>query len=102
VPSTISKIRLRKAFNEGRRSANEPAAENPYDNPKLRKLWDEGRRRQQAGEIELPLPPLEHGQTRAMRTPRNPPGSKRVTLRPKAPPRGPQRFGGRGGSRGGR
>jgi hypothetical protein len=102
MPSTISKSRLRKAFNEGRRSAKEAAAENPYDNSKLRKLWDEGRRRQQAGEISVPIPPLEHGETRAQRQPRNPPGSKRDALRSKAPPRGPRRFDGHGGSRGGR
>jgi hypothetical protein len=76
VPSNIPKPRLRKAFNEGRRSAKEAAADNPYDNPKLRRLWDEGRRQQQAGEVGAPIPPLAHGETRATRAPRNPPGSK--------------------------
>jgi len=82
VPSTISKARLSKAFNEGRRSAREPCAQNPYDNPKLRRLWDQGRTREQAGEIKTPLPPLEHGETRARRTPRNPPHSKRPSPSP--------------------
>jgi hypothetical protein len=88
VPSNISKTRLSKAFNEGRRSAREPNAQNPYDNPKLRQLWDQGRTREQAGEIKAPLPPLEHGETRAQRTPRNPPHPK--------PPPSPRRFGGSG------
>ena len=95
LPSNISKSRLSKAFNEGRRSAKQPAAENPYDNPKLRRLWDEGRTQEQAGQITTPIPALEHGETRAQRTPRNPP-------RPKPPSRSPSRpsggrsFGDRG------
>ena len=90
MPSNISKARLSKAFNEGRRSAASEAAQNPYDNPKLRDLWEQGRARQRAGEVEAPVPPLAHGETRARRTPPNPPG-------PPAPrPRTAPRFGGRG------
>ena len=92
MPSSISKARLSKAFNEGRRAAKEANAENPYDNPKLRQLWDQGRTREQAGDIKTPLPPLEHGETRAQRTPRNPP-------QPKRPPP-PRRPGGSGRPRG--
>ena len=98
MPSTISRARLSKAFNEGRRSATEASAENPYDNPKLRRLWEQGRARQLAGELQTPLPPLAHGERRAERVPRNPPGSK-------PPPRPQPRRGGfdRGGfNRGGR
>ena len=58
VPASLSKTRLRKAFAEGRRSAVEPAAENPYDNPKLRRLWDLGRAQQQAGALATPIPRL--------------------------------------------
>ena len=94
MPSSMSKSRLSKAFNEGRRSAKEAAAENPYDNPKLRLLWDEGRSQEQAGQIKTPIPPLEPGETRAQRVPRNPP-------RPKPPSRSPTRSGG-GRSFGGR
>ncbi len=99
MPSNISKSRLHKAFNEGRRAAAAESAENPYDNPKLRKLWDEGRTQQRAGEIKSPVPPLEHGETRAQRAPQNPPGSKRAA-RPAPRPRNPSNFGGRGGRRG--
>jgi hypothetical protein len=88
VPSNISKARLGKAFNEGRRSAREASAENPYDNPKLRRLWDQGRAREQAGEMSTPIPPLAHGETRAQRAARNPPHPK--------PPSSPRRLGGSG------
>jgi hypothetical protein len=100
VPSSISKTRLRKAFNEGRRSATVEMADNPYDNVKLQKLWEEGRRQQRAGEIKTPLPPLEHGETRAQRAIQNPPKPKR-SLGPT--PRGrsfPPRGGGYRGQRG--
>src|SRR5688572_18260174 len=98
MPSSISKTRLRKAFNEGRRSAASPSAVNPYDNAKLRQLWEDGRAQQQAGTIKTPIPPLEHGETRAQRAQQNPPGAKR----PSPPQRGgyPPRGGG-GGYRGG-
>ena len=103
MSSNLPKARLRKACNEGRRSAAEAGAENPYDNVKLRQLWEEGRRQQQAGEIETPIPPLEHGERRAQRVVRNPPGSKRAA-RPAPRPRGGggggygrPGFGGRGG-----
>ena len=76
MSSTLSRSRLRKAFNEGRRSAGVEAAENPYDNPKLRSLWEQGRAQQRAGELTTPIPPLEHGETRAQRTPRLPPGPR--------------------------
>jgi hypothetical protein len=95
VPSNISKARLHKAFNEGRRSANVETAENPYDNPKLRQLWEQGRTQQMAGEIKTPIPPLEHGETRAQRAPRNPPGSKAAS-RPPPRPRNTSGFRGRG------
>ena len=90
MPSNISKARLRKAFDEGRRSAGEGSAQNPYDNPKLRKLWEEGRARQRAGELQSPIPPLAHGETRAQRTPRNPPHPKAL-LRPPGRPQNPPR-----------
>ena len=72
MPSTLSRSRLRKAFNEGRRSAADQAAENPYDNPKLRSLWDQGRAQQLAGELATPIPPLEYGEMRARRVSRDP------------------------------
>ena len=99
MPSSISKTRLRKAFDEGRRSASSETAQNPYDNPKLRKLWDDGRARQRAGELTTPIPALEHGETRAQRAVQNPPGSKRAS-RPAPPPRGRGGFGGGGGGYG--
>ena len=95
MPSSISKTRLTKAFNEGRRSAREATAENPYENPKLRQLWELGRTQEQAGQIKTPIPAMAHGETRAQRTPRNPPRPK-----PPARSRPPQRGGG-GGGRGG-
>jgi hypothetical protein len=103
MPSNISKSRLRKAFNEGRRSATSENADNPYDNAKLRQLWEQGRTQQRAGELTTPIPPLEHGETRAQRAPHNPPGSK-AAARPAPRPRpgpGPRSrnspgFGGRG------
>ena len=76
MPSSISKARLRKAFDEGRRSARVAAAGNPYDNPKLRRLWEQGRTQEQAGEIKTPIPPLAHGGTRAQRAIQNPPPGK--------------------------
>ena len=99
MPSNISRTRLRKAFDEGRRSAASETAQNPYDNPKLRKLWDDGRARQRAGELTTPIPPLEPGETRAQRAVQNPPGSKRAN-RPAPPPRGRGGFGGGGGGYG--
>ncbi|MDQ3440447.1 MAG: hypothetical protein M3478_08880 [Planctomycetota bacterium] len=86
MPSSISKSRLRKAFDEGRRSATSETVQNPYDNEKLRRLWDDGRARQRAGELTTPIPALEHGETRAQRAPQNPPGSKRAN-KPAPPPR---------------
>jgi hypothetical protein len=91
----MSKARLRKAFNEGRRAAAE-TIENPYDNPKLRELWDEGRRQQQAGTIKTPIPPLVPGETRAQRVEQKPPGSARA----KAPAPRPRGGGGGGYGRG--
>lgn len=104
MPSSISKARLRKAFNEGRRSATEPAAQNPYDNAKLRQLWEDGRSQQKAGQIKTPIPPLEHGETRAMRPSEIEPGARRPSRPPAPRPRGgPGGFGGgRGGFGGGR
>jgi hypothetical protein len=95
VPSNISKARLHKAFNEGRRSATSETAENPYDNPKLRQLWDDGRAQQRAGTITTPIPALVPGETRAQRVPHNPPGSKPPS-RPAPRPRNAPRYGGRG------
>jgi hypothetical protein len=99
VPSNISKARLSKAFNEGRRSASAETVENPYDNPKLRQLWEQGRTQQRAGSLKTPIPALEHGETRAQRTPHNPPGAKRAS-RPAPRPRHSSGFGGRGRPRG--
>jgi hypothetical protein len=96
MPASISKTRLRKAFNEGRRSAKVDTEQNPYDNPKLRQLWDLGRTQQRSGELTTPIPPLEHGETRAERVIHNPPGSKRANK--KAAARPPQGRGGYGGS----
>ena len=103
MPSSISRIRLRKAFNEGRRSATNESAENPYDNPKLRQLWEEGRTQQRAGQLTIPIPPLEKGETRAQRAVHNPPGSRRASQPPQRPrgPGGPPRGGSGGGYRGG-
>ena len=83
VPATLSMSRRRKAFNEGRRSAAEAAAENPYDNPTLRRLWELGREQQRAGDLTTPIPPLARGETRAHRSPQNPPGTKLAAPRPR-------------------
>ena len=93
MPSNISRTRLRKAFDEGRRSATSETAQNPYDNHKLRQLWEDGRTLQRAGGLTTPIPPLEHGQTRAQRAPQNPPGSARQR-RPAPRPRGGPPTGG--------
>ena len=65
MPSNISKERRNRAFDEGRRAAFQPKAENPYDNPTLRELWVRGRTMERAGQIALPIPPLPKGKTRA-------------------------------------
>jgi hypothetical protein len=102
MPSSLSRSRRIKAFNEGRRSAKEPAS-NPYDNPTLRELWDQGRARELAGELTTPIPPLEHGERRAQRTPHNPPGSKpQPTPRPRPGRGGGGGYSGRGGGYSGR
>jgi hypothetical protein len=103
VPSSISKARLRKAFDEGRRSATSEV-QNPYDNPKLQKLWEQGRTMQRNGEIKTPIPQLAHGETRAERVKHNAPGTK-PAARPAPRPRGgggfgPRRDGGGGGGGG--
>ena len=95
MPSNISPARRHKAFDEGRRSANVEAAENPYDNPTLRRLWDLGRAQQRAGEITTPLPPLKHGETRAQRAAHNPPGSKGKRVPPPRSPRPGRGYQGR-------
>src|SRR3954468_11288466 len=97
MPSSLSRSRRIKAFNEGRRSAKEPAT-NPYDNPTLRDLWDQGRARELSGELTTPIPPLEHGERRAQRTPHTPPGSKPPPAPKPRPGRGG--FSGRGGHSG--
>lgn len=97
MPSNISKARLHKAFNEGRRSATAANAENPYDNSKLRQLWEKGRTQQLAGELKTPVPPLEHGETRAVRAPQRPPRPRPVSApasRSALPPRRGRDFGG--------
>jgi hypothetical protein len=81
MPSNISQARRTKAFDEGRRSAKDSKAENPYANVKLQKLWEQGRAQQLSGQISTPIPALEHGETRAQR-----PLPK--ALRPASPPRG--------------
>ncbi len=100
MPSNIPMARLRKAFNEGRRSATIETAENPYDNKKLQQLWEAGRTQERAGEIKTPIPPLGHGETRARRAVQNPPGTKKAA-RPAPRPRSVPGYG-RRGSRGGR
>jgi hypothetical protein len=92
VPSNLSKARLRKSFNEGRRSATSETATNPYAHPKLQQLWEDGRAQQRAGTLTTPIPPLEPGERRAERVQHNPPGSKRA----KQPPPRPRRPGGGG------
>ena len=69
MPLCTSKGRLHKAFNEGRRSAASEASSNPYDNGKLRELWEKGRALQRAGELTTHIPAMEHGETRAVRAP---------------------------------
>src|SRR5687767_5723143 len=81
MPLSTSKGRLRKAFNEGRRSAASEAPSNPYDNAKLRELWEKGRAMQRAGELTTHIPAMEHGETRALRAPRKRAGEK-PTSRP--------------------
>ena len=93
MPSSISKARLSKAFNEGRRAASEESAQNPYGNAKLQELWERGRAQQKSGQLKTPIPPLEHGETRAERVTHNPPGSK-STGRPAPRPRNRPRPGG--------
>jgi len=85
MPLNISKGRLRKAFNEGRRSAAAEASSNPYDNAKLRELWEKGRAMQRAGELTTHIPAMEHGKTRAVRVqraPQKPPGEKPMSRPP--------------------
>ena len=101
MPSNISRARLHKAFNEGRRSATTEGAENPYDNPKLRQLWEQGRAGERAGQIKTPIPPLQHGETRAQRVQQNPPGAKRAARPSSGPAQRPPRRGGGGGGAGG-
>jgi hypothetical protein len=88
MPSNISKTRLHRAFNEGRRSAKENT-QNPYANPKLRQLWEQGRSKELAGELKTPIPPMAHGKTRASRPPRTTPrpSRPRTSGRPPQPPR---------------
>ena len=85
MPSSISKSRLRRAFDEGRRSAAAETAANPYDNPKLRQLWEEGRAMQRAGGLKTPIPALAHGKTRAQQVSHNAAGSKAASRPPKHP-----------------
>ncbi|HEX8914984.1 MAG TPA: hypothetical protein VF796_21705 [Humisphaera sp.] len=98
MPSSVSQYRLRKAYDEGRRSANEPPESNPYDNPRLRRLWELGRTQQLDGTAQGPVPPLKPGESRAVRPTPGVPGGK-----PKGAPRrpGPPRRNFGGGSRGG-
>jgi hypothetical protein len=94
---------MRKAFNEGRRAGAAPGSTmtNPYANPRLQQLWEDGRAQQRAGTLTTPIPPLEPGERRAERVQHNPPGSKRAK---QPPPRRPGGGGGgyRGNSGGGR
>jgi hypothetical protein len=94
---------MRKAFNEGRRAGAAPDSTmtNPYANPRLQQLWEDGRAQQRAGTLTTPIPPLEPGERRAERVQHNPPGSKRAK---QPPPRRPGGGGGgyRGNSGGGR
>ena len=99
MPSNISKARLHKAFNEGRRSAAVESVANPYDNAKLRALWEKGRAQQRAGELKTPIPLMAHGETRAQRAPLNPPRTRPASRAP-ARPRDGRGPGGGGGRRG--
>ena len=94
MSTNISRARLRKSFNEGRRSATSETTTNPYAHPKLRQLWEDGRAQQRAGTLTTPIPPLDPGERRAERVQHNPPGSKRAKLPPPRPPRRPGPGGG--------
>ena len=61
IVQNISIARRQKAFDEGRRSAKVASARNPYENTKLRDLWERGRAHEQAGTLTTPIPPLAHG-----------------------------------------
>jgi hypothetical protein len=67
MPSRVSIIRRRRAFDEGRRSASEANAQNPYDNAALKKLWETGRKAQASGQLTTPVPTLPLGERRAAR-----------------------------------
>jgi hypothetical protein len=97
MPSNLSRGRLSKAFNEGRRAAFDKVGENPYQNPKLRLLWEKGRSEQLAGTLKTPIPPLEKGKTRARQPlPRGQKPPLRPAKRPFRPRDGGGGFGGGG------
>jgi hypothetical protein len=81
MPSRVSIIRRRRAFDEGRRSASEPNAQNPYDNPALKKLWETGRKAQASGQLTTPVPTLPIGERRAARV--RPGQQKRARIQPR-------------------
>ena len=93
MPSSISRSRRQNAFNEGRRAAKETLARNPYQNPKLQALWEQGRAQEAAGQIKTPIPALDHGQTRARTPERGPQTRAPSSGRPR------NRFGGDQGRR---
>jgi hypothetical protein len=98
MPSSVSLARRRKAFDEGRRAATDNFAKNPYANPALKKLWEEGLRQQKGGLLTTPVPQLKHGARRAATPqPRGPrPPSRGATGRG---PFGPRSSGGGGNFR---
>ena len=67
MPSRVSILRRRRAFDEGRRSVADTNAHNPYDNPTLKALWETGRAKQKSGELTTPIPQLRHAARRAER-----------------------------------
>ena len=85
MPSNISPTRLTKAFDEGRRAAFDKLSTNPYQNPKLRQLWEKGRAQQLAGRLNTPIPPLAHGKTRARTPMKGSPrlGDRKPSFRPR-------------------
>lgn len=67
MPSRVSILRRRRAFDEGRRSVTDNNATNPYDNATLKALWETGRAKQKSGELTTPIPALPHAARRAER-----------------------------------
>ena len=73
MPSSISRNRRQKAFDEGRRAAAEPRAVNPYENGKLKLLGIQDVQSSRPARSRH-LSPLETGETRHERLIRDRPG----------------------------